>query len=1024
MTGRGVKQFPKLTLVGREAEEHQGDLTASQEGTGTSRAGSTFELVGLDSLDPSEKERLQSGVQEILPRAAILGVARTPRRWDLRPVVAFGGEESPSIVRFVGPAIFSNSHLAARIRETYDRLKSQTDLHSGVLSCGTLRGEFWYRRPLAETTLAHVLSSPQNLSELQVFSIAHRLVEELSRWHGRGIVHAHITSSNIWVASQGRAFLFDPCIGFSTIQATKGKTDYNLQSFAPELLSGETAAFSSDIYGLGLVFRRLFLGLAKRAPYENNRERMEKQVRPFLELSEAMLHENPNERPGLAQLRRFVTDAFNAVDKQSKDEQKSKNQSASHKQGKIVRPAASESTVGRETVEVKPKAGSADASVTSEPASVQARAVESASPAAPIHAAPEPAPAPVAPPQTSQPAAQAVAPAVSHVVSPAFGPVGAPEMPSQQPIIANQPYIQPTSPVYSYPPPNPYGHAAPIAQPGQHFQQFPPTQPMPYSYPPQGYQPYAGGPAYPGGPVYPAQPMGPQTVQPQAIGPQGIPMGGIPPVYQQPGVAPAAQPKKDSGLLGLGIILFGLLGAFWYYRTHQSSYQTAVYEDAAVEDLSDPARLKEAWTSKIPSRMIPVAEIALGNSDLTKAAQTIIIESAAHGDEGLIGVNVPMLRVAFDGAWESELSTQDRRSAMAMGLVALLKERLPRDLQKIDGLHPGVVLAATASAGKTASRILQGIPATVLTRLVPPYGAAFKELTKDFPNLNCGDDAVQRLARLGTRGAVDGLDDITLFLRTESGAVREDASRRLRALAVMFSYNNGLSNSLLQVLLKHPNLSIDIPSIKWAKDWDLMNWKELEAGDQLFVLAGVPPAGVITPENLGKLFAHPSDSIRAYAIGKALDRIKMGHPGAYDVFRLIQADPSLLTPRQTVELAHLLEKPETLQMATIQSWINSKPPVQIVAPLLLATAGLPKSTSLDTALAIYLKDNSWKPDLSTLRKLSQHPDGYTRMFAYNELYLMEDRETAREFLQAASRKESNPENRTQLQQMLDDLSKN
>ena len=139
-----VKQFPKLTLVGREGEGDE----AGSSGSG-SRVGAAFELVGLDSLEADEKSRLQSSVQEILPRTPILGVARTPRIWDLRPVVAYGGEESPSIVRFVGPGVAASPHLAARVREIYDRLKDQSDLHSGVLGCGTLRGEFWFRRPLA-----------------------------------------------------------------------------------------------------------------------------------------------------------------------------------------------------------------------------------------------------------------------------------------------------------------------------------------------------------------------------------------------------------------------------------------------------------------------------------------------------------------------------------------------------------------------------------------------------------------------------------------------------------------------------------------------------------------------------------------------------------------------------------------------------------------------------------------------------------------------------------------------------------
>jgi hypothetical protein len=88
----------------------------------------------------------------------------------------------------------------------------------------------------------------------------------------------------------------------------------------------------------------------------------------------------------------------------------------------------------------------------------------------------------------------------------------------------------------------------------------------------------------------------------------------------------------------------------------------------------------------------------------------------------------------------------------------------------------------------------------------------------------------------------------------------------------------------------------------------------------------------------------------------------------------------------------------------------------------VSTAGEKTGTVLDTALAVYLQGKHWKPEVDVLRKLSTHPDSYTRVFAYGEIYLMEDRETALEFLSAALTKETDTPNRQQLQQMILDLS--
>ncbi|MFN8391060.1 MAG: hypothetical protein U0136_12290 [Bdellovibrionota bacterium] len=978
-----MKQLPKLTLVTKDDQQPEG---------GKPTVG--FELVSPDDLSPADKIKVQERVAELLPKASLIAVARTPRAWDLRPVVTRAGENDPSIIRFVGPEIQRATHLNARVKETLQRLKGLKDLSSSMYSWGVFHGELWYRRPLVERTLAHVLSGENPLSTEQMLSIARGLVEEVNKWHERGVVHAHITSSNISFQPNGRVALLDAAIGLASIQARHGATEYNLRSFAPEVLDAEAVTFSADLYGLGLVYRRLFVSLSSRHQFDPKRDRIESALKPLHEMSNALLDDDPNRRPTLAQVRSSVAHAANRL----------RESSASNKAN--PRPKLAPGAVQGKILRSGGKKREEEAFFeTSEPeVSRPKREAPSERPAP----KPERRNAP-APQQEDRPA-RVEAP-VAGVADPFLQPMYDDE-PFERPAERVQPVQQPQQTPPQQPQPM-YANASPMQPVAPHQGMFPPTGPqgMPQpGYPPQGFVPQHPGmvpvqqPYFVPNPAY-FQPG--QYAMPNQ-GQYAQPVYQAPPADQQPSKSTNAPANSSPGGFWMWMALCCvLLGGFYYYRVNGLSQLPMLASRESTE------QLREDWNSRIPSRMQPVALSAVAGDNPNRAAQDVIVSSARMTDLSAAGVNVSLLRVAFNDAWEVELRDDDRRVALALALGGLLKQNVPSDLPTLEGLHPGVLFALVSNVPKNvAKNYFSSLPASRLAQLPPPYGPAFKQLSDARPGLSCGDESVQRLARLAVKG-VD-LDEVVQFLK-------DDPALHLRTLAMLYSQDNSRAQTVLEILLKEPNAVVTSDSIQWGRTFKLLDWKELEASDRLFLLAGVPPAGQLNGENIGNMFAHPVPAIRSFAISKAISLIKMEHPGAMSALQILQNDPQLLSPAQTIKLMKILVSPADQDVAVVRGWLESQPPLQIVVPLLMSTAGEKKGTQLDTALAIYLKGKHWKPGVELLRKLSTHPDSYTRLFAYGEIYLMDDRETARMFLKSAQAKESDEQNQQQLQQMLLDL---
>jgi hypothetical protein len=237
----------------------------------------------------------------------------------------------------------------------------------------------------------------------------------------------------------------------------------------------------------------------------------------------------------------------------------------------------------------------------------------------------------------------------------------------------------------------------------------------------------------------------------------------------------------------------------------------------------------------------------------------------------------------------------------------------------------------------------------------------------------------------------------------------------------MFSQNNYAAKMVLEQLLNHPNIVLNHNEIVWARSWDLMGWQELEPSDQLFVLAGAPPAELVKTENIAKLFLHPNPDLRAYAIDQALNRVKFNHPGAVAILGMLKATPEMLNSEQLARLAALLQDPAEADEKKIQALLVTEPPVEVVAQLLLSTRAQSTSSSLDTWAAMYLNSKDWKPGITELRNLSMHPDKYTRLFAYNHILQLDDEKTARVFLETALSQEQDPEYRERLELMIGQL---
>lgn len=965
------KQNSYLTLVSDNSAAHNLDEVLSEKRE-------RFVVAALGQLAEKQQRSIEELVQAINPSAAILGVQQSANSSDLRPIVVIARENGPSIVRQVGGEGVGSA--TVYVTEVLERISASDELKHLVqlIDWGFVGDSLFYRRAVVDSTLASMLDSGAPLSFSDSVSIARRLIEAASVLHEAGIIHGHITPSNIAISKQDEVFLLDPGVGVGLFRSTlelgarAGRDGFDTTSFAPEIRDSGAVVRSSDVYAIGLVLRELFesLGSDKR-----NLGGAKKRPQSFVtlgDLIEAMTDENPARRPSLAEANTFLGQTSKVdvhggqINSAAKLEAFSGASLSKGKMVRITRAASSHTEEEHQSRAEKARQAARgikfDLSGVVDQEAVQSPKAESESdPTHDIHKSLR---------------------VDSEIENSSHG---------------SQPQPQP-QPAASIPP--------------NYFAQHPGTVP-PHAY--QMHQQlapqfYYGQYQNPASTYAAANPYFQVGMQPGAPMPHAAP-GSAPSAQITPDSLAAGQPdqakvhkRSSSGsafwasLLTLIVLCCGV-----YYK--QSQAETGFSNE----------ELELAWFSKRPSLMIPVAQLALSAQQPDAFAEMLVVSSIMKGETSSAGVNAELLKVAFDSRWEQSLTPEDRRVALALALTGLLRDKTPTDLQPIESTHPGVVLAIASTGGSRVSNFLSRVPADILTKLPRPLGQAFAVVINGRDNINCGDEAIRSLAHFMSRGWSSS-EEIFNFLEP-------NPTLRLRSLAELLRGDSEKSSELLAVLLEHPNKTIQNESVAWGRNWKLNRWSELSDYSKLQLISGEVPQEPVRAENVAKLFAHPAAGVRGAAMRQAVDSIAFGHPAAADILSYLSKKPDLLNPKQTVVLAQLLESPDKVGAENVRLWLESKPPVDLVAFLLVGGAHAEHTSALDFEMARYMKDNNWQPDAGALKVLVRHPEKLVRMYAYIQTFNLSDRAKATLILTDARRHENDPNFRQQIEAMIKDINR-
>jgi serine/threonine protein kinase len=441
--------------------------------------------------------------------------------------------------------------------------------------------------------------------------------------------------------------------------------------------------------------------------------------------------------------------------------------------------------------------------------------------------------------------------------------------------------------------------------------------------------------------------------------------------------------SQDGSFLKYAVVALSLLCAVLAWRLFYAS---------PLGDFSDmtDSDLMAAWESAVPSEMSLVAAAAIqspesGNAGQQKMAERLILRSAFS--EGRVSdlINYPLIRQAFDQRWEKRLSPRDRRVALTIAVRKLVGERaLPKEKVDLNSIHPGVLLAVLSVLGNVPG--VSEVPAAKLTTLPPPLNFAFQQIVEANPNALCGDPAILGLARIQGKEVLSA-DDVLPWLQ-------DDTELRLRAVSILLADSRLKAQQLIELLLNHPNLTLDHDIIRWGIKMKLNTWSSHPPTDQLFILAGIKPPSELSRLEYVQLLAHPVSKMRKLAIDGVINSIPLAHPGAVPFFNRLKENPDLLGGNQTLEIAQFLEKPDNVTREAMQTWCSSRPNPSLIADLLAATSDRNTATAFDANLSLCLQQSAWEPTVDQLRRLSHHPDSLTRVFIYTKLLELGGKEPA------------------------------
>ena len=220
-------------------------------------AGTGARFVSLETLDQERKELVQKYQRLVFPGSVLVGAIMTAAPWDIRPVLLHRGQMT--VTRVFSPELLQSLSLTDAFKSYIFHIE-QLSPGTQALACGSSSYSpaqdalAWVTRKYFTSTLSDTsLDIP--LTERP--RLMHQLIKDVERLHQEGMIHGHIHPGNI-AYDQKRLILLDH--GFQIYDPGQAHP----QTLSPELrqtaLSATQADSASDVYGLGLVAKRLFGG--------------------------------------------------------------------------------------------------------------------------------------------------------------------------------------------------------------------------------------------------------------------------------------------------------------------------------------------------------------------------------------------------------------------------------------------------------------------------------------------------------------------------------------------------------------------------------------------------------------------------------------------------------------------------------------------------------------------------------------------------------------------------------------------
>ena len=215
------------------------------------QSGSASRFASLEGLEKDKKDLVQRYQRMIAPGSVLVGAVVSASNWDIRPVILHRGKMS--ISRIFSPELMESVSLTDAFKSYIFHIE-QLFLGTQGLVCGSSEGHAWVTRRY----FTHILSD-NNLDIPMAIrpKLMHGLLATVEKLHSEGMIHGHINPNNI-VYENGRLVLVDH--GFQIHDPGSSKPG----DLAPELRGAvagvANATIESDVYGLGLVAKRLFGG--------------------------------------------------------------------------------------------------------------------------------------------------------------------------------------------------------------------------------------------------------------------------------------------------------------------------------------------------------------------------------------------------------------------------------------------------------------------------------------------------------------------------------------------------------------------------------------------------------------------------------------------------------------------------------------------------------------------------------------------------------------------------------------------